>query len=216
MKTDAQVQQDVIAELNWNPAVNAAQIGVTSKDGIVTLSGHVGSFAEKWNAERAAQRVFGVKALAVEIDVTLAGSSQRLDADIARTAESVLEWTTDGHDAVKVMVEKGWITLTGALDWEYQRQAATRAVRHLMGVVGVTDQITIKTQASASVVKSDIEAALRRRAQTDGQKISVQVHGGNVTLSGTVHSWSERDLARDSAWGAPGVVTVTDKMSMAY
>jgi len=216
MKTDAQLQQDVTAELNWDPAVDAARIGVTAKEGVITLSGHVGSFAQKWNAERAAQRVFGVKALAVEIDVTLSGSSTRNDADIGRTAENVLQWTTDVSDAVKVMVEKGWVTLTGALDWEYQRQEATAAVRHLMGVVGVSDQITVKPHASASVVKSDIEAALRRRAQTDGQKISVHVHGGDVTLSGSVHSWSERDLAKNSAWGAPGVSNVIDKMSMAY
>ena len=216
MKTDVQVQQDVIAELNWEPAVNATLIGVTVSDGVVTLSGHVDSFAAKWNAERAAQRVCGVKALAVEVTVTLPGSSKRIDADIARTAENVLQWTTAARDAVKVLVENGWITLTGELDWDYQREEAARAVRHLMGVVGVSDQITIRNQASSTVVKSDIEAALRRRAHADGQQISVQVHGGDVTLSGPVHSWSERRLAKDTAWSAPGVMSVIDNMSIAY
>ena len=125
MKTDAQVQQDVIAELKWEPSINAAQIGVEVKDGIVTLAGHVSSYAEKWDAERAAQRVSGVKALAVEMDVKLPGSSKRNDADIARSAKDVLQWTTYlPKDRVKVMVEKGWITLSGDVDWEYQRRAA--------------------------------------------------------------------------------------------
>jgi osmotically-inducible protein OsmY len=205
-----------MAELKWEPAVDAAHIGVTSKDGVVTLSGHVASFAEKWHAERAAQRVSGVQALAVEIDVTLAGSSKRNDEDIARTAENVLQWTTDSRHAVKVKVEHGWITLTGTLDWDYQRQAAVNAVCNLMGVVGVRDEITIKQRASASIVKADIEAALRRRSQSDAQKISVTVQDGNVTLSGLVNSWSERTLAKNSAWGAPGVTSVIDKMSVTY
>jgi osmotically-inducible protein OsmY len=217
MKTDAQLQQDVIAELNWEPSVNAAQIGVEVKDGIVTLAGHVNSYAEKFDAERAAQRVSGVKALAIEMDVTLAGSSKRNDADIARSAENVLEWMTYlPKDSVKVKVEGGWITLTGELGWEYQRQAATSAVRYLMGVTGVSDQITIKPKVSLVAVKSDIEAALKRRAQSDAQEISVKVHGADVTLSGIAHSWVERDLARHAAWGTPGVRKVVDKMTVAY
>src|SRR5450755_4002741 len=145
MKTDAQLQQDVIAELNWEPSVNAAQIGVEVKDGIVTLAGHVSSYAEKYAAERAAQRVCGVKALAVEMNVNLPGSSKRIDADIARSAENVLEWMTYlPKDCVKVKVEGVWITLSGEVAWEYQRQAAVSAVRYLMGVTGVSDQIAIK------------------------------------------------------------------------
>src|SRR5450755_1909737 len=166
MKTDAQLQQDVIAELNWEPSVNAAQIGVEVKDGIVTLAGHVSSYAEKYAAERAAQRVCGVKALAVEMNVNLPGSSKRNDADIARSAENVLEWMTYlPKDCVKVMVEHGWITLSGELDWEYQRQAVEGGVRHLMGVRGVSDTISIRAAVSSSAVKSDIEAALKRRAK---------------------------------------------------
>lgn len=218
MKTDAQLQQDVTAELKWEPAVNAAQIGVEVKDGVVTLAGHVGSYAEKYDAERAAQRVSGVKALAIEMDVKLPGSSKRTDAEVARAVQNVLQWTTYlPQDQVKVMVEGGWVTLTGEVDWEYQRQSATAAVRYLLGVTGVSDQILIKKpKVSSSAVKSDIEAALKRRATADAQKISVEVHGADVTLTGKVHSWSERDLARSTAWGTSGVQTVKDNMTVTY
>ena len=217
MKTDSQLQQDVIAELKWEPSVNAAQIGVEVKDGIVTLAGHVGSYAEKWDAERAAQRVSGVKALAIEMDVKLAGSSKRNDADIAGSAESALQWITYlPKNSVKVMVEDGWITLSGEVDWEYQRQTAAGAVRYLMGVKGVRENIAIKSKVSLSAVKSDIEAALKRRAQADAQNISVEVRGADVTLTGTVHSWSERDLATHSAWGTPGVHNVVNNITVTY
>jgi osmotically-inducible protein OsmY len=217
MKTDSQLQQDVIAELKWEPSVNSAQIGVEVKDGIVTLAGHVGSYGEKWNAERAVQRVSGVKALAIEMDVTLSGSGQRSDADIARSVENVLQWTTYlPIDSVKVMVENGWVTLSGDVQWEFQRKTAGGAVRYLLGVKGLSNNIGIKHAASSSAVKSDIEAALKRRANADAKKISVDVQDGDVTLSGSVHSWSERDLARDSAWGTPGVRTVQNNITVAY
>ena len=215
MKTDTQLQQDVIAELQWEPSVNAAQIGVEVKDGIVTLAGHVSSYAEKWSAEHAAQRVSGVKALAIEMDVKLPGSGKRTDADIARSVENTLQWNTAlPRDGVKVMVEGGRVTLSGDVDWEYQRQAAAKAVRYLMGVTSVNNQIAIKPNVSLGAVKSEIEAALRRRAAADAKKISVEVRGGDVTLTGTVHSWSERDLARHSAWGTPGVRSVVDNLTI--
>lgn len=217
MKTDTQLKQDVNAELSWEPSVSAAQIGVEVKDGVVTLAGHVGSYAEKWSAERAAQRVSGVKALAVEIDVKLSGSSKRNDTDIARSAEDVLQWTTDlPKDSVKIMVEGGWITLTGDVDWDYQRRAAADAVRYLLGVVGVSNQIVIKSKVSTSIVKSDIEAALKRRAASDAKQISVDVRGSDVTLTGTVHSWSERELAESTAWKSPGVHRVVDNIIVSY
>jgi len=217
MKTDKQLKQDIIAELGWEPSVNAAQIGVEVKDGIVTLAGHVDSFAEKWNAETAAQRVSGVKALAIELEVTLPGSSRRTDADIARTATNVLEWTTYlPKDSIKVMVENGWITLTGEVEWEYKKREAVYAVRYLMGVTGVSDQIVIKPSVSTSAVKSDIEAALKRRAATDAQNISVDVRGSDVTLSGSVHNWSERELAASTAWCTPGVHNVVDNINVTY
>ena len=215
MKNDTQLQQDVMAELKWEPAINAEQIGVEVKYGVVTLAGHVGSYGEKWDAERAAQRVAGVRALAIEIDVKLAGSAQRTDADVARAAENVLEWTTYvPKDAVKVMVEAGWITLSGDVDWGFQREAAGAAVRYLMGVKGVSNDIGIRASVTPAAVRSDIEAALKRRAHADATNIAVDVQGANVTLSGSVHSWSERDLARDSAWGTPGVRQVVDNLSI--
>lgn len=236
MKTDAQLQTDVFAELHWDPSINAAQIGVEVKNGVVTLTGEVSTFSEKWEIERIAQRVAGVMALAINIDVMLPGLSQRSDADVARSAENVLQWMTfTPSNPIKVLVESGWVTLSGHVDWDYQRQAAHGAVRHLMGVKGVSDQIVInehqtskKAPAAAagaggavkspeltsSGVKSDIEAALQRRARTDAKNISVEVNGGVVTLRGSVHTWSERELARQSAWGTPGVMSVLDNMTL--
>jgi len=217
MKTDSQLQKDVMAELKWDPSVNDTKIGVAVSEGVVTLSGHVDSYAEKWDAERATQQVSGVKALAVEMDVALNGSSKRNDTDIAHSAENALAWMTYlPKDSIKVMVEGGWITLTGEVGWAYQRQAAASAVRPLMGVVGVSDQISIKPQASSSSVKSEIEAALKRRAHADAQNILVEVRGSNVTLTGAVHSWSERELATNSAWGAAGVQSVVDNITVIY
>jgi osmotically-inducible protein OsmY len=217
MKTDANVQQDVLAELKWEPSVNATDIGVEVKDGVVTLAGHVDSYSEKWNAERAAQRVYGVKALAVEMDVRLPGSSKRNDGDIARSAENVLQWTTYlPTNSVKVMVEAGWITLTGEVEWGYQREAAAHAVRNLMGVTGVSDDIRVKPTVTRGAVKGDIEAALKRRAHADANNIAVAVNGNDVTLSGTAHTWSERMLARNTAWGTPGVHSVVDNITITY
>lgn len=217
MKTDTALQLDVIAELKWEPSVNAAHVGVEVKDGVVTLAGHVDTYAEKWDAERAAQRVSGVKAIAIEMDVKLSGSNKRTDADIARSAANILEWTTSvPKDSVKVKVEGGWLTLSGQVEWEYQRQSAADGVRYLMGVTGISDQIVIKPKVSSEAVRSDIEAALKRRAQKDSRQISVSVIGHEVTLGGSVHSWSEKDLATHSAWGTPGVRSVVDKMTVAY
>jgi osmotically-inducible protein OsmY len=218
MKTDSQIQQDVMAELKWEPAVQAEQIGVEVKDGIVTLAGHVDSFAEKWNAERAAQRVSGVKALAVEIDVKLPGSDQRTDADIAQSCENVLLWTTYlPKDSVKVMVESGWVTLTGHVKWEFQRATANAAIRYLAGVKGVSNQVAIKPDsATAAAVKSDIEAALKRRAVSEAQHIKVEVNGNEVTLSGKVPSWADRDAAGTAAWASPGVSKVVDNIAISY
>ena len=217
MKTDSQLQQDVMAELDWEPAVHAAQIGVEVKDGVVTLAGEVSSYAEKLNAEHAAQRVTGVKALAVEMKVKILGFGERTDADIADSAKTILNWTSSlPADSVKVMVESGWLTLTGDVEWQYQRQDAEDRVRYLSGVTGISNQIAIKPSLSAKVVKSDIEAALKRRAAADAATIAVSVKGADVTLTGNVHSWAERDLATHSAWGSAGVHKVIDKMNLVY
>lgn len=217
MKTDTQLQSDVMAELKWDSAINANEIGVEVKDGVVTLSGHVGKYSEKWAAERAAQKVCGVVALAVEIDVKLAGSNNRNDTDIAHTAKSVLEWTASWpKEQVKVMVENGWVTLSGQVEYEYQRKLAATNVRDLMGVTGVSNQITLKPHLSTSNVKSSIDAALKRRALTDSKEIIVTVTDGKVNLSGVVHSWSEHDMVSDSVWNTPGVSEVTDNITVAY
>ena len=216
MKTDTQLQSDVMAELKWDPSINANRIGVEVSGGVVTLSGHVDRFSEKWAAERAVQKVTGVKALAVEVNVNLPGSSNRTDTDIARTAENVLQWTTNWpKDHVKVLVEKGWVTLSGQLDHEYQRQIASSAVRHLMGVTGVSNQTTLKLNVTSSSVKADIVAALKRRALTDADEVMVTVNGGKVTLTGVVQSWSEHDMVSDSVWNTPGVTDVNDNISVA-
>jgi len=215
MKTDAQRQDGVMAELEWEPSVHAAQIGVEAQGGVVTLAGEVDSYAEKCSAERAAQRVSGVKALAVEMTVKIPGYGKPTDADIARSVQTALRSTTIvPADSVKVMVEHGWVTLSGEVDWKYKKQTASEVVRYLAGVTGVSDQIDVKPGVVAGDVKSDIEAALKRRARTDARDVVVDVHGADVTLTGTVHSWSERELATDSAWGAPGVRNVVDKMTL--
>jgi osmotically-inducible protein OsmY len=215
MKTDSQLQQDVMAELKWEPSVHATQIGVEVKDGVVTLDGEVSSYSEKWDAQRAAQRVSGVKALAVELKVTLSQFGQRSDADIAKSAKNILDWTSSlPADAIKVLVEGGWLTLSGNVQWQYQRQAATDSVRNLLGVTGVSNQIAINAAVSASEVKSDIEAALKRSSTADAKTITVSVKGSDVTLTGSVHSWAERDIATHSAWSSAGVHNVIDEMTM--
>ena len=217
MKTDAQLQSDVIAELDWEPSIHATEIGVEVKDGVVTLSGEVSSYSQKWNAERAAQRVAGVMALAIDMKVKLLQSGVGSDADIAASARNVLDWTSDvKSDSVKIMVEKGWITLTGEVDWKFQKETAADSVRFLSGVTGVSDQISIAPRVKASVVKADIEAAIQRAATQDSKRITVGVTGADVTLSGSIHSWAERDLATQSAWKSPGVKKVIDKMTLSY
>jgi osmotically-inducible protein OsmY len=217
MKTDSQLQSDVMAELAWEPSIHSEEIGVEVKGGVVTLAGHVGTYSEKLEAERAAIRVVGVKAIAVEIDVRLPGINVRTDGDIARTVEHVLQWTTClTNDSVKIKVEGGWVTLSGEVNWDYQRKAAVDGVRYLMGVKGVSDLIAIKPIVSAPLVKADIEAALLRRAHKDSNGISVRVDGNGVTLSGSVHSWSERELAAQTVWGTPGVRSVTNNTTITY
>ena len=217
MKTDRELQTDVIAELAWEASVDGSNIGVEVKDGVVTLAGSVNSFQEKWEAEQAAQRVTGVKALAVEIEVKLPGASQRTDADIAHAAKNLLEWMTYApKDDIKVMVEGGWITLSGEVEWDYQRNAAVSGVRPLMGVTGVSDHMIIKPKASLDTVRGGIESALKRRTRKNLNNISVEVVGDRVVLSGNVVNWSERDLIKHAAWSAPGVRSVVDNICVTY
>jgi osmotically-inducible protein OsmY len=216
VKTDRQLQQDVLDELKWEPSVEASAIGVEVKDGIVTLAGHVDSYVQKVSAEHAAQRVFGVKGVVMEIDIALPGSSKLKDADLARNASHALEWNASVPDnAIKISVQDGWVTLAGEVNWAYQRWAAIRAVRDLIGVVGVNDHITIKPHVEPRDVKTKIQAALQRHAHQESKSIDVGVNGSRVTLTGVVDSWAERDVARLAAWAAPGVNEVIDNMRVA-
>lgn len=213
--TDKTLQQIVIDELDWEPSVNSAHIGVTANNGVVTLSGHVPTYAEKWAAERAAERVAGVKAVAVELEVRYSEAFKTGDDDIAERALHSLEWDVRvPASKVKVQVEKGWVTLTGEVDWFYQRAAAEADVRKLAGVLGVTNEIKVTARANASDVRQKIKAALDRSAQIEADNISIVTEGGKVTLTGKVHTWFERNLAERTAWSAAGVTQVDDRLTV--
>ena len=209
MKSDRQLRTDVLAELDWDPAIKAATIGVTTKDGVVTLTGHLGSYAEKYAAERATQRVKGVKAVAVEITVKLPSGDERTDAEIAQAAERAMAWSIlVPGDRIRPMVEGGWITLTGDVEWEYQRRAAVTAVRNLMGVTGVTNAIKIKPRVDAAEVERKLRDSLARQADREGDRIQISVKGSEVTLRGSVHSFAELNAVQNAAWSVPGVTSV--------
>ena len=211
MKTKSELQRDVQDELNWAPNITAGEIGVTARDGVITLTGEVPSYFEKIEAEDVAGRVSGVMAIAEELEVRLPALNERTDTDIAESALNFLAWNLAvPSDQVKVMVENSWITLTGEVEWYFQKKAAANAVRNLMGVKGVTNSISIKPKvvATASEIKTTIENAFKRTAMADAQKISVTVHDGKVTLKGNSYSWKEKNVASDYAWAASGVFSV--------
>ena len=213
--TDSSLKQAVLDELNWQPSVEAAHIGVTAKDGVVTLTGHVGSLAEKLAAERAAGSVFGVKAIAEELEVRYPFEKKEDDADIAQRVLQVLSWDIEvPKDKVKVKVEKGLVTLSGDLDWYYQRSAAEADVRKLPGVIGLNNIIVLKPRVQASNVRDKIEAAFKRNAQIEADNITVTTDGGKVTLGGNVDTWYERSLAEGTAWSAPGVTQVENRLTV--
>lgn len=213
-KTDSQIQKDVINEIKWDPSITASEVSVTAHDGVVTLRGSVPHYFEKSSAENAAQRVSGVRAVADEIEVNMMGSYQRSDEQIAEAALSALAWSYSAPKDLKVSVDKGWITLKGVADWDYQRNAAKDAVSQLMGVCGVSNYIGIKSKVQPTDIKTRIEEALRRSAETEGQKISVSVDGDKVTLTGNVYSFSESEDARHAAWMAPGVMSVENNLKI--
>lgn len=212
---DLELKKSVESELNFEPSINAAEIGVAVKNGVVTLSGRVPSYWEKVSAERAAARVSGVKAVANELEVRLPGLSERTDEDIAQAAVDTLRWSVlVPQDRIKVKVSKGWITLEGNVDWQYQKSAAEKAVRKLYGVLGVSNLIEVKPQVSKAEVKTSIEAALKRLAEVDANRIRVDTEDGKVVLSGSVRSWFEREEAERAAWAAPGVRSVEDRIAI--
>jgi osmotically-inducible protein OsmY len=213
MKTDAQLKADVSNELQWDPSINAAHVGVVAKDGVVTLTGHLETFAEKHAVERAVQRVEGVKAVAIELDVKLAPNHKRSDSEIAEAAELAFNWSVMiPAERLRVKVEKGWVTLTGELDWEYQRRSAEKAVRALTGVVGVSNLVTLKPMATPANISGRISEALTRHAEREAKKIDIKVTGATVTLGGQVNSWAERVAAQGAAWAAPGINCVVNDL----
>lgn len=215
MKTDAQLKMDVEAELDWDPVVNAANVGVAVKDGVVTLTGHLDTFAEKFAVERAVQRVKGVQAFAMELDVKLAPGHVRTDADIAHAIETAFKWhALIPVDRIQVKVERGWVTLSGELDWEFQRRQAERSVHHLTGVVGVSNKIRIKATATPGDITQRIREALTRQAEREARHVEVSVSGTTVTLKGRVHSWPEKSAAQGAAWSAPGITSVINELKL--
>ena len=213
-KSDAQLQSDVQQELMWDPSVGRSEIGTACKDGVVTLSGQVDSYAQKYAAMRAAERVTGVRVVADELTVNVPFSFKRTDIDIAHAVAETLRWDVEVPDRIKARVDEGWVWLDGTVEWEYQRSAAERAVRYLTGVKGVSNNLKLFARPWVPDVKGRIESALKRTAESDAAHIKVDAANGSVTLSGRVRSWAARQAAERAAWSAPGVTLVKDELTV--
>jgi len=214
MNTDSQLQTNVIAELKWEPLLREAEIGVSAKDGIITLTGTVDSYGKKTEAEDAVKRVAGVKAVVEKIEIRYSGSgAKKSDADIATEIVNAFKWNWEfPGDKIKARVEKGWVTLEGELEWNFQSSAASKAVKNLLGVTGVSNNIRIKSRSEDSIEKADIESAIKRNWSISDLDILVKVSGHQATLSGTVESWYQKDEAGRIAWNAPGVWNVENEL----
>lgn len=216
MKTDSQLQHDVIAELEWEPSVDSADIGVAVDKGVVTLSGYVNSYAGKMAAEKAARRVSGVRALAEEVKVRYASDPKTADHEIAQRILDMFKWNVLVPDSsIQVKVEHGFVTLSGTVDWAYQMDEARKVAGKINGVVGVGNLITVRQRPNASVVKDRIVAAIKRQADADAASVTVQTDGNKVILAGSVKGWHERQIAERAAWAAPGVTRVEDNITLA-
>jgi osmotically-inducible protein OsmY len=213
MKSDSEIERDVREELKWDPDLDAADIAISVKNGVVTLAGFTHSYTDRLEAEAAAKRVAGVHAVANDIEVRLPAIDQRPDPDIARDAVAALKSELPiSHDRIKIITKNGWITLEGAVEWQYQKAAADAAVRKVKGVKGVTNVITVKPKVEPSELKRKIQDAFKRNAEVDADRITVEATGSSVVLKGTVRSWIEREEAERVAWSAPGITSVEDRI----
>jgi osmotically-inducible protein OsmY len=215
MKTDSQIQKDVMAELKWEPFLNASEIGVAVKNGIVTLSGQVDSYLKKVAAEDAAKKISGVKAIAEDIQIGISPTYKKTDTEIAEAVVNALKWhTAVKEEKIKIKVENGVVRLEGEVEWEYQRTNAKSAVANLAGVNGVINMIVVKPKLVSSAIEKRINEAFHRSATIDSSKITADVIGSKVTLSGKVRSYSEKEDAENAAWNAPGVITVKNNLEI--
>lgn len=213
--TDQDIKVQVERALEWEPSVDASDVGVSVEDRVVTLRGNVPSYADKGGAERVALRVYGVKAVANELNVRLLAGYERSDSDIAQAAVAALKWhTVVPTDCITVSVGDGWLTLRGTVEWQYQKNAAAGAVKALTGVKGVANEIVVRPRVNTVDVQAKIEAAFKRSAEIDARRVHVTAQDGQVVLTGNVRSWAERQEAERAAWAAPGVILVDDRITI--